>query len=327
MSGVLAQDPADGAGAPAEAPQVGAKSPGSRHRQRLKSVDFSRPTKFTTDHQRRITRAVDTFCQTAGTRLSAELRCAIELETLNTSQVTWAVAQAALPPGAASMSVELDHAAAPPLLLVAELPFLLTGIEILLGGLPDRPPPERRLSEIDWTLGRRLLGSLATQLAAPWHELTGVQLSGGTVDFASDAGRGITMSEPTFVIEIECRIQRRSTMLMLLIPWVAIESFAERVAGREDERTERGSPEAEAVSATLSSVPVTVRAEVAATEMAVSDILALSPGSLLRLGASAERGVTVFAENTRLGRARPGCNGPRRAFQMTDRTEAGADGR
>ena len=46
----------------------------SRRGQRMRAVDFSRPTKFTTDHQRRITRAVDGFCLGAATRLTAELR-------------------------------------------------------------------------------------------------------------------------------------------------------------------------------------------------------------------------------------------------------------
>src|SRR5919201_562581 len=67
----------------------------SRRRHRVRTVDFSRPTKFTSDHQRRITRAIDTFCQTAATRLSAELRWAIELETINTTQVTWSTASSA----------------------------------------------------------------------------------------------------------------------------------------------------------------------------------------------------------------------------------------
>lgn len=327
MSGPVAIDAIENlSGTPGSDQAADAGAGGGRYRQRLKSVDFSRPTKFTTDHQRRLTRMVDTFCQTAGTRLSAELRCAVELETLNTTQVTWSAAQSSLPAGAASMSVEVDLPSTPHLLLATELAFLLTGIEILLGGLPDRPPPQRRLSEIDWALGRRLLSLLTAQLAVPWQELTGAQLAPGAMDFASEAGRGITMSEPTFVIEIECRIQRRSTVLLLLIPWLAIEGVAERVAGREDEHPERDSPEAEAVTATLATVPVTVRAEVAATEMTVAELLALTRGSVIRLGASAESGVTVYAENTRIGRARPGANGGRRAFQLTDRGEVGCGG-
>ena len=50
------------------------RPPPPRRGHRLRTVDFSRPTKFTADHQRRIARAIDTFCQTAVTRLSTELR-------------------------------------------------------------------------------------------------------------------------------------------------------------------------------------------------------------------------------------------------------------
>ncbi len=80
----------------------------ARRVHRLRTVDFSRPTKFTTDHQRRITRAIDTFNATAATRLSAELRSQIELETINTSQLTWNAAQAQLPAGSLAIRLEVQ---------------------------------------------------------------------------------------------------------------------------------------------------------------------------------------------------------------------------
>ena len=45
----------------------------------------------------------------------------------------------------------------------------------------------------------------------------------------------------------------------------------------------------------MSGVPVTLRAEVAATRLPIEDILALAPGSVIRLGARAEHGVSLFA--------------------------------
>ena len=123
----------------------------SRRRHRVRKVDFTRPTKFTSDHQRRIGRAIDTFCQTAATRLSAELRYPIELEAISTTQVTWSGAQALLP--ANSLSVLLDvEPIGTQMLLSAEQSFVLMAIECFLGGSPDRPPRERRMTEIDWSL-------------------------------------------------------------------------------------------------------------------------------------------------------------------------------
>jgi flagellar motor switch protein FliM len=288
---------------------------GSRRGPRLRTVDFSRPTKFTSDHQRRISRAIDTFCQTAATRLSAELRCPIELEAINTAQLTWSAAQAKLPSG--SMAATLDvHPIGTRMLLTAEQSFVLTGLECLLGGSADRPPRERRLSEIDWTLARRLVESIVNQLSLVWQDLAGVSLTPGEIDMHNDASQIASVSEPTFVVMIECRMNKQSSALALLIPWVAIDSVAQQISGREHRSLDDGSEPTPGIERAMSAVPVTLRAEVAAVELPVERILALEPGSIVRLGARADDGVSLFAENIRLGRAHPGCNGPRRAVQI-----------
>ena len=64
-------------------------------------------------------------------------------------------------------------------------------------------------------------------------------------------------------------------------------------------------------------LPVTLRAEVAAVDLRIDEILSLGPGSLIKLGVQADQGVTLFAENVKLARAQPGCNGPRRAIQVS----------
>jgi flagellar motor switch protein FliM len=290
-------------------------SGGSRRGHRLRTVDFSRPTKFTSDHQRRIARAIDTFCQTAATRLSAELRCPIELEAINTSQLTWSAAQAQLPSG--SVAVTLDvHPIGTRMLLTAEQSFVLTGLECLLGGSAARPPRERRLSEIDWTLARRLLESIVNQLSLVWQDLGGVSLTAGEIDLHNDAIQVASVSEPTFVVMIECRMNKQSSALALLIPWLAIDPIAQQISGRELRRVPDGSEPASGIGRAMSEVPVTLRAEVAAVELPVEQILALEPGSIVRLGARADDGVALFAENVKLGRAHPGCNGPRRAVQI-----------
>src|SRR5207237_8799783 len=63
-----------------------------RRARRVREIDFTRPTKFTQEPQRRIERGHDSFCRGAATQLSAELRSAVELEVLNIGQYTWASA-------------------------------------------------------------------------------------------------------------------------------------------------------------------------------------------------------------------------------------------
>lgn len=297
----------------------GAQKKATRRGHRLRTVDFSRPTKFNADHSRRITRAIETFCQTANTRLSTELRVPVELDLLNTVQLTWAAAQAQLPPH--SLSVMLDIAPiGTRMLLTAEQSFVLAGLEALLGGSPDRTPKERRLSEIDWSLTRRLFDSIIHQLSLVWHELGGVTISAGEID-PHDAGQVASVSEPTFTVLLECRIAKQSFALAMLIPWISIEPVQDAISGRDpshDHEVLSASP----MHRAMSDVPVTLRAEVASIDLEVSEILSLVPGSIVKFGAPADDGVMLYAENVRLARAQPGSHGPHRAVQICGPDEA-----
>jgi flagellar motor switch protein FliM len=287
----------------------------NRRRHRVRTVDFSRPTKFTSDHQRRIARALDTFCQTAATRLSAELRWPIELEAINTTQVTWSGAQSLLPSNSLSATLDVQPIGTH-MLLVAEQSFVLTGLECLLGGSPDRPPRERRFTEIDWSLTRRLFTSIITQLSLVWQDLGGVSLSPLEIELHNDTGQIASVSEPTLVVVIESRINKRSSMIALLIPWIAIDPISHHISGREAIGANDEAGSGVVMRRAVGAVPVVLRAEVASVELPVADILALAPGSVVRLGAPAENGVSLYAENVKLGRGRPGANGTRRAVQV-----------
>ncbi|WP_249009119.1 flagellar motor switch protein FliM [Conexibacter sp. DBS9H8] len=284
-----------------------------RRQPRLRSVDFSRPTKFSSDHQRRIARALDTFCATAGTRLSAELRAPVEFETINTMQLTWSAAQALLPSHSIAVTLEADPIATRMVLMVESV-FALAGIECLLGGSADRAPRERRFSEIDWALTRRLLTSLVSQLSAVWRDLGGVSFSLGEIESHTDSSAIASVSEPTFAAVIEARLNRRSSSISLLIPWQAIDPISDRVAGRDTTSGAEGIDTR--MGRALAAAPITLRAEVAAVDLEIADILSLGPGSIVRLGGRAEAGISLFAENTRLGRAKPGVRGARRAVQI-----------
>jgi flagellar motor switch protein FliM len=302
-----------------DVPELGHHSP--RRQQRMRSVDFSRPTKFTADHQRRIARAVDGFCLGAAGRLTAELRASVEFETLSTTQVTWAAAQSLLPSHSLAVIIVIEPLGTR-LLMTIESQFVLAAIEGLLGGSTERAPKPRRFSEIDWMLSRRLVESIVYQMSAAWHDI------GGNISFAvediaqqADATSIASVSEPTFVVMIEARLAQHSAAIALLIPWVAIDPIADLIAGRDPipvgEQADSG------IDRALAAAPVNIRAEVAALNLPVADILSLEPGSVIRLGAAAADGISVYAENVRIARGQPGANGVRRAVQIEQHEEEG----
>ena len=294
-------------------------TPAMRRPGRVRTVDFSRPTKFGADQQRRIARSIEIFCQTATTRMSSELRSPLEFETLNTTQLTWSATQGHVPTGSLQAVLEVEPIGTR-MLLTVEQPFVLVALECLLGGAPDRPAASRRLSEIDWSLARALIESLVQPLSMVWEELGGVTLRVGEVGMY-DTVQVASVSEPTLSTFVEARINQQSYSLGLLIPWAAIEPIENVVAGREAPETAEDSGRRQPMRSPMSRVPVAVRAEVAFTELSVADILALKPGDTVAFDRAAEEGIELYAGNVRIAHARPGRQGPQRAVQLTEFTE------
>src|SRR3712207_1258487 len=150
----------------------------------LRTVDFSRPTKFTTDQERRLTRAIEAFCRTGSTRLAAE-RVPLELELLDCSQHTWTNASAQVPAGSVVAALELQQLGTR-IVLSAEHALLLAGLESLMGGAAERAPRERKLTDIDLVLVRRIFEGLTDALSGVFADNTGVTLGLKGIDAAGE---------------------------------------------------------------------------------------------------------------------------------------------
>ncbi len=283
---------------------------------RIRTIDFSQPTKFTADFRRRVGRLLGPFCEAVGNRLSVELRAPVELRVSDSSQLTWSAARAQLP--AQSVSVALNvRPIERQMLLEIELPMVLQSLECLLGGSAAQAPRERNLSEIDWGLTRGLVEAIVSQLALAWRDLAGLELTFGQLEEEGDAGVSMPIGEPTFSLTLECRIDGQPSSMTLLIPWSAIEPVAGELLGAEQPSSTEDPYEQSAIQRGLATAEVQLRAEVGSVQMPIEQMIALAPGSVLALEDRAEDGVALFAEGVPLGRGRPGLSGARRAVKLT----------
>jgi flagellar motor switch protein FliM len=288
-----------------------------RRQRRMRTVDFTRPTKFTADQERRIKRALDTFCRTASGRLSAELRMSLELEVINISQLTWSNAHAQVPSNSIAAMIETRPVLAR-MLLTTEIGLVLHAIEHLLGGDGSAKPRDRRLTDIDWALGRHFIERLLAQLSAVWMDFAELELGLANLDTHMDTAQMAPVSEPTLSLTMEARLEQSSFTLALLLPWAAIAPVADRFSSR-DEFGNGAGDEADGLTRAVGRVDMLVRAEVAAVELPIEQVLSLRPGDVLRLEARAEDGVTVFADSVPVHRAQPGRSGARRAVQIVEK--------
>jgi flagellar motor switch protein FliM len=287
-------------------------------RRRMRPVDFTRPSKFSAEQERRLKRAIEAFCRTASTRLSGELRVPLELEMIDTNQLTWRDAHAQVPEGSVSV-VAATHPIDTKLILASEMPVVLGAIELLLGGSSAADVTPRRLTDIDWALARHFFDRLLAQLSVVWQDMADIELSLENLEPHLETAQLVPVSEPTLSLMIEARLEGRSSMMALLLPWSSIAPVAGHFSGREDSTTESGVEDTRKVRQAVGRVEMTVRAEVASREMRIEDVLALQPGDVLSLNAPAEAGITIFADKVPVHRAKPGRVGSRRGAQVIGR--------
>jgi flagellar motor switch protein FliM len=294
------------------------ETPAAQRKRRMRAVDFTRPTKFTSDQERRLKRGLEAFCRTASTRLSAELRMPLELEVINSTQLTWGNAHAQIPASSITAIVEAQPIGTR-MMLTAEPHLVLGAIELLLGGTEVSEIRERRLTDIDWALGRHFFDRLLAQLSVIWTDLLELELAATTLETHLETAQMVPVSEPTLTLTMEARLNGVSSILALLLPWSAIAPVADRFAARDDASSGRGEDEAERVRRAVGSVDMTVRAEVASIELPIEEVLALKAGDVLRLNAPADAGVTLYADKVPVHRTKPGRAGSRRAVQVIER--------
>jgi flagellar motor switch protein FliM len=289
-----------------------------------KTIDFTRPTKFTPDHERRLHRALVAFCRTTSTRLSAELRLPIELEVAEATQLTWANAHDRLSSSALCAVVELQPVGTQ-MLLGADSGFVLTGIESLLSGPCEETPPERRLTEIDLALARRLFDGLLAQLTVVWRDLAGVELSLAGVDSQLETAQVAPVSEPTLALTMRARMQGTEFSLALLVPHRAIAPVEGRILGRHADGAEAPDPATrQHLREALAGVEVAVRAQIPGPQKPAAEVLRLQPGETLGLDARVADGLGLCVEGVRVLTAKPGRSGSRRAVQVLEAIEPDA---
>jgi flagellar motor switch protein FliM len=282
----------------------------------IRALDFSQPTKFTTDIRRHIAAALHPLCQTLSASLSAELRGEVEVTMGDIVQSTWAAARALLVTDTVAVAVHADEPERQ-MLLSIELPMILQGLECLLGGKASQAPAERHLSDIDWALAKGLIDHVVAELSGAWTELDGPELTRGELDLEGDAGVAAPAGEPTLSVAFHSTIDGCESTMSLLLPWVAVEPVVE---GAHTHHPGHGAAvegeSAEGLRNGLSVAQVLLRAEVGSVQMPIEQMLEIVPGTLVELAGRSEDGVTLYAEEISIGRGRPGRSSTHKAIKI-----------
>ena len=237
------------------------------------------------------------------------------MEVIGVNQLAWATAVQEAGPEAIWAIIELDPLGTR-LALTLERMFLLTLIERLCGGsaVNHTPVADRRLSEIDLTLARRVCALLVDQLSFVWKDAVGVELMFAELELDAPSTQIASPAEPALVASVEVSVEQRSFVLRVMLPHASISEASGKFT-ESDLETGTGDPlDRRHVREALGIVDIEVRAEVAAIDITAAELLAMQVGDVVRLGPAGP--VTLYADDVPLMHGKPGSKGSRRAVQV-----------
>ncbi len=323
MNDVLSNDEVAALVEAAKQGQTDAEPTHKRRARRVRDIDFSRPSKFAQDQQRRLERAHESFARTAGQRLSTELLTQIELDVLSLDQLTWSSAISQIPQPSICATIEFRPLGTQ-VLMTAELGLMLRLAERLMGGTSATVVKPRELTEIEIALVRRVFDTLLEQLGVTWSELAGMTTHLLGIESQIANINLAPPSEPTLMLTLEVMVDGSSSTMALVLPHRAVEPALEHLSGSQFGEVHIDTEAQAAVRTGLEAVAVEIRAEVASRHMPVEEVLALKPGDVLRFRVPAAEGVTLCAGHVPAHRGQPGRNGNWRAVQVIGRAEVGS---
>ena len=255
-----------------------------RRARRVRDIDFSRPSKFAQDQQRRLERAHESFCRTAATRLSAELLTEVELEVLGVDQLTWSTAISQIPqPSICAIDrvPAARHAGPDDRRAGAGAPPGRAAAGRRRGHRQGAP---RELTEIEIALVRRVFDTLLEQLSSTWAELAGVTPRPSGLESQIANVNLAPPSEPTLMLTIEVKIDGSSSTMSLVLPAPGRRAGARRTCRAASTARSQIDADVAGGRAHAGSRPSTSRSAPRSRRrhMPVDEVLALKPGDVLR---------------------------------------------
>jgi flagellar motor switch protein FliM len=283
---------------------------------RVREIDFRRPSKFNREQVRRIEVAHENFCQSASSRLSAELRTELQLAVLNTDQLPYGVVMAEEVPRHALVNLLRVEPLGTEVALIMDLPLALALVARLLGGHGGPAGQPTSLTDVELTVAHRAVTSVVDALSATWHDLADV-----TLDLAGHAVSPMSVqivspSEPTLLLNLSATIDGLMSIITLVIPHSSVEKIMSKLEQGHYGPAQIDEKSAADMHEAVGDVDMELRAEVGSIELPLAEVLGLKPGDVVRLRRPASKGVVLYAGDVPAHVGEPGRNGNVRAVQI-----------
>lgn len=269
--------------------------------------DFRRPTTLAREHSRVLELAFETFARQWGTQLTAKVRVMSQVTSDQVIMHTYDEYAASLPSTTAMVLCALEGHAAK---AVIQFPTssALSWVGHMLGGTGPQAAPDRKFTQIEHALIRRLMDDALEDLHYSLGSLLGTSISVDSIQYNSQFAQAAATTALVIVASFTVRVGENTATATVALPADAVLPQL----GETNPTITSGNAK-ELLQAQLAWVPVDVSLRLASSTVKPRDILELAVGDVLPLPHPQHRPLEVAVDGQRLAHAAVGVSGSRLA--------------
>jgi len=281
--------------------------------------NFRQSTKITKDQLRSVNLLHETFARNLTHSLGAYLRLAFEVNLVSAEQLSYGEFLQRIPEVTylVSMTIRPVEVSAA---FEIDLPLAFPIIDLLLGGPGRSEAAVREITEIEEEILESVAKIIGRELEGTWHSVLEVQILFDQRLRRAEISRLMPPSEKILTLSFEIRMPEARGTLNVALPAAVSNAILRKLTQQGTYRKQRATADsASQIRKHLEHCVFPVELVLPEGGVRVSQLLALEPGSVLKLRCSLSQCADLLVSGKRLFRARPVRTGTRRAGQVDER--------
>ncbi|MGC9291465.1 MAG: flagellar motor switch protein FliM [Acidobacteriaceae bacterium] len=283
----------------------------------IQPFSFSRSGQINNEQMRAISLLNDIFARNLTHNLGAFLRSRLQVNLVSAEQLPYAEFLQGLPDICYVCSVRLEPLGAI-CVLQLDLNLALPMIDLLLGG-EGKPATVREVTDIEESILSSVVEIISRELSSAWQPV-GLTFNFEKRQMQTQIARLMAVTEKTLSVSFEMRMPQVQGILNLAFPSVVSNTILRRLITDWGRQNRRRSPEMLArMEERVRHVRVGAALQLPSVRVPASELEAMRPGTVLRLGVAASTVSELRIAGMSLFQAVPVRNGEHRGAQVVAR--------
>jgi len=302
----------------------GGESSQPADQRKIKIYDFKRPDKFSKEQIRTVSIMHETFARLTTTSLSAQLRSLVNVHVASVDQLTYEEFIRSIPNPTTLAVINMDPLKGSAILEI-DPAVTFSIIDRLFGGKGEGTKVSRDLTDIEQSVMENIIVRILGNMREAWSQVIDLRPRLGQIETNPQFAQIVPPTEMVVLVTLETKVGDVEGMMNFCVPYLTIEPIVSKLSAQYWYSTVRRGATTENLNVLrerLSNVEVSVVAEVGSINLTVRNVLALTPGDVVRLS-NVRTGdpMVLKVGNKRKYLCRPGIIGNKLAVQIIKKLE------